>query len=139
VKLSPNEWAWLFKNVQIPDARAMTADEVVTATAIVFAESGGDTDVIAYSPTTSKSYGNADHGGVQISNWWHGARLQHYRFRDPYDSVRLFKLVWKDAGYSFGPWNVTDSGAEQQYMVRAEVGARHPFEPVNSAVVGWRR
>jgi hypothetical protein len=139
MKLAPNEWAWLFKNVPVEDVRDMTADEVVTAVAVVYAESGGDTDVIAYSPTTSQYYGNADLGGGQISNWWNGERLQRYRFRDPYDTVRMFKVIWKAAGYKFDPWNVTDTGAQVKYLERAEVGARHPFEPVNANVVDWRR
>jgi hypothetical protein len=139
VKLSPHEWAWLFRNVNVDGIRAMTNDEIITATAVVFAESGGETDTIAYSPTTSKFYGNADHGACQISGWWNGPNLQRYRFRDPYDSVRMFKLIWQAAGYTFAPWNVTDTGAEQQYLKRAEVGLRYPFEPVNPNVVGWRR
>jgi hypothetical protein len=136
MKLAPNEWAWLFKNVPVEGVRDMTADEVVTAVAVVYAESGGDTDTIAYSPTTSQFYGNADLGACQISNWWNGQRLQQYR---PYDSVRMFKVIWKAAGYKFDPWNVTDTGAQVKYLERAEVGARHPFEPVNANVVDWRR
>jgi hypothetical protein len=139
VKLAPNEWAWLFRHVNLSDVRAMTDDEIITATAIVFAESGGETDTIAYSLTTSPFYGNADLGAIQASNWWNGPRLQQYRFRDPYDSVRMFKIIWKTAGYTFEPWNVTNTGAEQKYLARAEVGLRHPFEPVNANVVGWRR
>jgi hypothetical protein len=139
VRLAPNEWAWLFRNVNVPGARAMTDDEIVTAVAVVYAESGGDVDVIGYSPTTSKYYGNADLGAAQVSNWWNGPRLQVYRWRDPYDSVRMFKEIWKAAGYSFGPWNVTDTGAQTQYLPRAEVGLRHPFEPVNPYTAAWRR
>jgi hypothetical protein len=139
VRLAPNEWAWLFRNVQVPGARAMTDDEVITAVAVVFAESGGDVDAIGYSPTTSKYYGNADLGACQVSNWWNGPRLQVFRWRDPYDSVRMFKEIWKAAGYSFGPWNVTDTGAQVQYLQRAEVGLRHPFEPVNPNTTAWRR
>jgi hypothetical protein len=51
----------------------------------------------------------------------------------------MFKVIWKTAGYTFEPWNVTNTGAEQKYLARAEVGLRHPFEPVNANVVGWRR
>lgn len=139
MKLAPNEWAWLFRNVQVADVRAMSDDEIITAVAVVYAESGGDTDTIAYSPATSKFYGNADLGAVQVSNWWNGPRLQEFRFRDPYDSVRMFKQIWKAAGYKFDPWNVTDAGAQVKYLERAEVGLRHPFEPVNTATTAWRR
>jgi hypothetical protein len=145
VRLSPNEWAWLFRNVQVPDVRVMTDDEIVTAVAIVFAESGGETDIIAYSPklksdgTPNPYYGNADHGGIQASNWWNGPRLRVYRFRDPYDSVRMFKEIWKAAKHTFSPWNVTDTGAEQKWKPQAEVGLRHPFEPANPYTTAWRR
>ncbi len=138
MKLSPNEIAWLFHNVHVQDVRVMTQDEVITAVAIVFAESGGETDTLAYSPPTSAYYGNCDHGLVQMSNWWHGDKLQKYRFRDPYEAVRMFKITWKAAGYSFEPWNVTDTGAQNQYMVRAEVGNRHPFKPINPNTVVWK-
>jgi hypothetical protein len=138
VKLAPNEWAWLFMSVPVPDVRDMTLDEVITAVAIVYAESGGDTDIIAFSPTTSKYYGNSDLGGAQISNWWNGDRLQTFRFRDPYDTVRMFKLIWKAARYTFEPWNVTDTGAEQKWKPQAEVGIRSPFKPVNPNTTAWR-
>jgi hypothetical protein len=51
----------------------------------------------------------------------------------------MFKEIWKAAGYSFGPWNVTDTGAQAQYLQRAEVGLRHPFEPANPYTTAWRR
>ena len=139
MRLAPNEWAWLFRNVQVPGVRVMTDDEVITAVAVVFAESSGDVDAIGYSPTTSKYYGNADLGAAQVSNWWNGPRLQAHRWRDPYDSVRMFKEIWKAAGYSFDPWNVTDTGAQVQYLQRAEVGLRHPWEPANPYTTAWRR
>jgi hypothetical protein len=139
VKLSPHEIAWLFANVQVKGIREMTPDEVVTATAIVLAESGGDTDVLGKSPTTSKYYGNWDHGLTQISGWWGGELLQSFRFRDPYDSVRMFKIMWADAD-GFDPWNVTDDPASvDKWRPAAELGAKYPFEPVNPYTTAWRR
>lgn len=139
MRLSPHEIAWLAINVNVSGARLMTNDEVITTVAIWLAESMGDTDIIAYSPTTSAYYGNADHGGGQISGWWHGPKLQLHRFRDPFDNMRMFKMIWKDAGYNFGPWNVTDTGAEQKYLKMGEVGLKHPFEPINPHTTAWRR
>jgi hypothetical protein len=140
MRLSPHEIAWLFLNVQVPGVREMTRDEVLTATAVALAESGGDTDVLGQSPITSKYYGNWDHGLTQISGWFGGTLLQTHRFRDPHDSVRMFKIFWKNAGYTFNPWNVTDNPASvDKWRPAAEVGLRYPFEPVNPYTTAWRR
>ncbi len=139
MRLSPNEVVWLAQNVRVNGDRPMSSDELITTAAIWLAESMGETDVMGHSPTGSQYFGNVDHGGAQVSNWFHGRKLQTFRFRDPFDSMRMFKLIWRDAGFKFSPWNVTGTGAEQRFMVHGEVGLRHPFEPINPHTTSWRR
>lgn len=144
MRLSPHEIAWLAIHVNPSGVRAFTRPEAVEAVATILAESGGETDLIAWSPklqldgTPNPAYGNADHGGGQISGFHHGRLLQQYRFRDPHDNMRMFKLVWTWAGHSFGPWNVSDE-AVAKWAMAADIGMRYPFEPINPHTTAWRR
>jgi hypothetical protein len=142
--LSPNEIAWLLINVA-----GMTGEDVVIGTAVALAESGGDTDIMGSlssdNPTTVKDETeNVDLGLFQISNRWHGDKLQKYRWRDPYDNTRILRLVfdeWKrrpdSGGDGWKAWSVYNSGRHEAFMSRARNAVKFPFPP-QPAQAGWR-
>jgi len=129
--LSPHEIAWLCLNVGL-----WTVDDATIMTAIALAESGGNTEALGRSKDpASASLGQRDHGLFQISGRWFGDKLQTYRWRDPYDNTRLARYIWDRSG--FGAWNVTDTGAELQFLPDAKWGIKAPFPPP-PAQAGWR-
>jgi Lysozyme like domain len=129
--LSPHEIAYLALNVG-----QWTPDDATIMVAIALAESGGDTDIIGRSKDpNSASYGQRDHGLFQISGRWMGRELQTYRWRDPYDNTRMARIAWNFNGFS--AWNVTDTGAQLQFLPDAKWGIARPFPPP-PAQAGWR-
>lgn len=124
MKLSPNEIAYVAKAVGFADA------DLVTMVAVCLAESGGDTEVMGRS--TTGSIGNRDHGLAQISNRWHGDKLQATpNWRDPYVNLRIAFKIYSDAGKTFDPWHVFTSDAYKVYLPDADIAVKYPFPPPN--------
>lgn len=125
MKLSPNEIAYVATKV------GFTSDVLQIFVAICLAESGGDTDIIARS-SSGPNIGNRDHGLAQISNRWHGDKLQTTpNWRDPYVNLKMALKIYTDAGKKFDPWHVFTSGSYLTYMPDAEIAIAHPFPPPN--------
>lgn len=123
MKLSPNEIAYVAKQA------GFAGSDLVTAVAVVLAESGGDTDALGRS-SSGASIGNRDHGLAQISNRWHGDKLTATpNWRDPETNMRMAFKVYTDAGKKFEPWSVFTSGAHLIYMPDAEIAVTHPIPP----------
>lgn len=135
--LVPNEIAWLVLNVG-----GWTGDDAVVGTCVILAESGGDTDAIG--KVAGDGFANRDLGLGQISNRWHGARLQRFRWRDPYDNVRMMREVFNEwqrrpdsGGDGWKAWHVYTSGAWEGHDPAARIGLRFPWAPPPSQA-GWR-
>lgn len=124
MKLSPGEIAYVARWAGFTD------DELPIAVAVALAESGGVTDVIGPVTATGPSAGNRDHGLFQISNRWHGDKLQATpNWRSPYVNAAMARRIYLDAGSKWTPWHVFTSGAYQTRMAEAQIGARFPFKP----------
>jgi hypothetical protein len=132
--LAPNEIAWLNLNIG-----GWVGEEALSMTAIMLAESGGDTEAI-----NLKTPPNRDLGLGQISTKWNWDKLQKYRWRDPFDNVRMCRLVFNDflrrpEANGFLAWTVFISGAYLTHIPTAELGLAHPWEPINPHTTAWRR
>lgn len=124
MKLSPNEIAYIAKWAGFTD------DELPFAVAIALAESQGDADVLGKVTPTGPSAGNRDHGLWQISNRWHGDKLQVTpNWRSPYVNAWLARRIYLDAGRQWTPWHVFTSGAYLEFLPQAQIGVRWPFKP----------
>jgi len=137
--LSPHEIAYLALNVG-----GWKPDDAVVMTAIALAESGGDTEALGRTKDPdSTSLGQRDHGLWQISGRWFGRTLQVFRWRDPYDNCRMARVAFDESlrihpeQHGFGAWNVTDTGAELQFLPDARWAIKAPFPPP-PAQAAWR-
>lgn len=131
MRLSPNEMAWCLQ------AAGFVAADVITGVAVGIAESGGETDVIG--SATSGTTNNRDHGVWQISNRWHGAKLQKTpNWRDPLVNAQLAKQVFEETARTgkvgWTAWSVYNSGSYEPFVEAAKIGAAFPFRP---AYPGW--
>lgn len=132
--LSPNEVAWLAEHVG-----GWVGDDAIVAVAVARAESAFDTDALNMSHPP-----NVDHGLFQISSRWHGDKLRRFRWRDPYDNVRMARLVFDEfvrrpEGNGWLAWTVYNSGAYLTHMDLATLAFHNPVEPINVHTTGWRR
>lgn len=131
MRLSPNEMAWCLQ------AAGFVAADVITGVAVGIAESGGETDVIG--SATSGTTNNRDHGVWQISNRWHGAKLQKTpNWRDPLVNAQLAKQVFEETARTgkvgWTAWSVYNSGSYEPFVEAAKIGVAFPFKP---AYPGW--
>ena len=134
MRLSPNEVAWLTLKIGL-----WTPVDAVTGTAVAFAESGFYVDAmnVQHPP-------NVDLGLWQISNKWHGTKLQRYRWRDPYDCTRMARLVFDEfvkrpEADGWRAWTAYLNGAYLEFIDMATLAVQYPVEPVNPHTVAWRR
>jgi hypothetical protein len=136
--LSPHETAWLAIHVA-----KWTGDDVKIAVAVACGESGNDAEALARSSSTSAYQGQRDHGLWQISGKWHGAKLQRYRWRDPFDNARMARAVFDEfvrmGRVGWEAWAVYNSGSYTPFLLDAEYAVAAPFEPINTATTAWRR
>jgi hypothetical protein len=126
MRLSPNEMAWCLQTAGFAGA------DVITGIAVGIAESGGETDVIG--SATSGTTNNRDHGVWQISNRWHGAKMQKLPdWRDPLVNAKLAKQVFDEtvrAGkVGWTAWAVYNSGSYEPFLEAAKIGVQAPFKP----------
>jgi hypothetical protein len=153
MKLSPHEVADLVikagfsKTTIVPGT---TDSEAVVAVAVIFAESGGDTESISRTtaPLTSdpKSVGNRDHGLVQLSGRWQYPKIQANggRWRDPVVNVAIAYDIFKGAGRTFTPWMVFVKDAKgvapyEQYLPDARLGVQQPWPYVDPYVAAFSK
>lgn len=135
MKLSPCEIAYVAAHA------GFIGDDLPVAVAVALAESSGDTDIL--SPANTGTAGNRDHGLMQISSQWHGAKLQqHPNWRDPYENMMLAKLVFDERKQSgkigWTAWSVYNSipplePAYKKFMTEATLAVNYPFPPVTLA------
>jgi hypothetical protein len=138
VKLSPNEVAY----VLIDKGGAGRPLEQVTIGAAVWlgessvpANRGADSEILGMLLDAGGS-GNVDHGAGQISNLWHGDKLQaHPTWRDPYTMAELTWLIFDEAVRAgkpgWQPWHQYTSGSYEKFLPHARVGVKHPFPPIS--------
>lgn len=153
MKLSPHEVADLVikagfsKTTIVPGT---TDSEAVVAVAVIFAESGGDTEAISRTtaPLTSdpKSVGNRDHGLAQLSGRWQYPKIQANggRWRDPAVNVAIAYDIFKGAGRTFTPWMVFVKDSKgvapyEQYLPDARLGVAQPWPYVNDELANFKK
>lgn len=90
-----------------------TGADIVTATAIALAESGGNP-----SATHLNSNGTIDYGLWQI-NSVHGSLLSSGDWRVPADNARMAHTIYAQAGNKFTPWSTFNSGAYKSKVAQA--------------------
>lgn len=133
IYLAPNEVAWLAINVGNWDE-----DEAVTMTAICYPESGGNIMAV-----NNKYPPNFDLGLFQVSTKWNYDKLKQYRWRDPFDNVRMARIVYNEFLLrpevdGFFAWNTYKDGSYEAYLPLAELAVQHPWEPINPFTEDWR-
>lgn len=97
--------------------------EIVTATAVALAESGGETTA-----TNKNTNGSIDYGLWQI-NTVHGSLLTQGDKFNPLDNARMAYTVWDRAGKKWTPWTVYKTGAYLGQKGAATIGAANPSVP----------
>lgn len=89
-------------------------DQIVTATAIALAESGGVTDAKG-GPNTNGTY---DWGLFQINDVHKPTDAEK---TDPIANARRAYKIWVQAGHSFKPWATFNSGSYKRKLTDAQV------------------
>ena len=133
IHLAPNEVAWLALEVgkwEEEDATIMTA--------ICYPESGGNIMAV-----NNRNPPNFDLGLFQISTRWNYDKLQQYRWRDPFDNVRMARIIFDEferrpEGDGFLAWSVYKNESHKDYMELAELAVQHPWEPIDPFTTPWR-
>jgi hypothetical protein len=134
MKLSPNEMAWCLLRA------GFTPEQAEIGVAVGMAESGGDTEVLGKRATDDPSYGNHDHGWLQISNKWHAAKIQATPdWRDPVVNAQLAKQVFDETEQihrnrgetpnGWKAWAVFGSGSYVKFLPAAELAMAAPWPP----------
>jgi hypothetical protein len=138
--LSPNEMAFCLVQAGFSGIDPISnLPHVVVGVAVGLAESSGNTDALG-KVTIAPVSGNFDHGWMQISNRWHGTKLQRTSdWRNPYVNAKLAKQVFdetveiqkkKNLPLSGWPaWATFNSGSFKQWVPFAQLGAASPFAP----------
>jgi len=94
---------------------------------VCLGESGGET--LSVGKNIGDGYANRDLGLWQISNRWHGARLQQFRWRDPYDQAQMMRQIFEGRGRTFDAWHVWTNGTWERHLAAAQLGVAHPWMP----------
>src|SRR5690348_13097365 len=97
-----------------------TGDDAVTAVAIALAESSGNTDA-RNSATAS--------GLWQVQQSSHPEFGQQWRdgtWKDPATNAKMAKQVYDQAGHSWRPWVVYQTGAYRIFVNRAKTAVGNP-------------
>jgi hypothetical protein len=90
-------------------------DQIVTATAIALAESGGKTDAKG-GPNSNGTY---DWGLFQINDVHKPTDAEK---TDPLANARRAYAIWVQAGHSFKPWSTYNSGSYKKQLTDALLG-----------------
>lgn len=121
MKLTPQQIAGAAQAAGFPP------DQIVTATAVALAESGGETTA-----TNRNSNGSTDYGLWQI-NTVHGALLNQGDKFNPLDNAKMALTVYARAGNQWTPWSVYKSGTYRAQINTATLAARNPVPPAGAA------
>lgn len=121
-KLSPQQIAGYAKAAGFPD------NELATAVAVAFAESGGEPT----STNRANRNGSVDYGLWQI-NSVHGPLLATGDKFNPADNARMAYTVWKGAGGKWTPWSAYNNQRYRAYIPQATLGAAQPTMPSGAA------
>lgn len=121
MKLTPQQIAGYAQAAGFPP------DQIVTATAVALAESGGETTA-----TNRNSNGSTDYGLWQI-NTVHGALLNQGDKFNPLDNAKMALTVYARAGNQWTPWSVYKSGIYRAQVNTATLAARNPVPPAGAA------
>lgn len=89
-------------------------DQIVMATAIALAESGGKTDAKG-GPNSNGTY---DYGLFQINDVHKPTDAEK---TDPLANARRAYKIWVQAGHSFKPWSTYNSGSYKKHLTDAQV------------------
>jgi hypothetical protein len=119
-KLTPQQVAGYAKAAGFP------ASEIATATAVAFAESGGNTDAI-----NRNTNGSTDHGLWQI-NTIHGSLLNQGDRNNPADNAKMAYTVWQRAGGKWTPWATYNSQKFRTFLPQATLAAGNPTLPTTT-------
>lgn len=121
MKLTPQQIAGYAQAAGFPP------DQIITATAVALAESGGETTA-----TNNNSNGSTDYGLWQI-NTVHGALLNQGDKFNPLDNAKMALTVYARAGNQWTPWSVYKSGTYRAQINTATLAARNPVPPAGAA------
>ena len=117
MKLNAQQIAGYAKAAGFPPA------ELLTATAVALAESGGETTA-----TNKNTNGSIDYGLWQI-NTVHGSLLTQGDKFNPLDNAKMALTVWRGAGNNWTPWTVYKTGSYLAQKSAATLGAANPIDP----------
>jgi hypothetical protein len=100
-------------------AAGWRGDDLRTAIAVAYAESGGNP--LAYNPETAAGTPSGK-GSVGL---WQVYRKAHPEFAswdltDPATNARAAYSVWKQAGQSFRPWSTFQNSSQVKYLPTAD-------------------
>lgn len=142
--LSPHEIAHLalqvgFSSITIVPGAEDT--ELVCAVAVALAESGGNTEIMGRSASSSvpERVGQRDHGLFQISGYWHWQAIRDSEagWRDPLSNTRLAYSIFVGGSVingvrvrrTFAPWSVFNGTAPAYvaFLPDARLAAARPF------------
>lgn len=101
-------------------AAGFPASEIATATAVAFAESGGNP-----SASHRNTNGSTDYGLWQI-NTIHGSLLNQGDRNNPMDNAKMAYTVWQRAGGKWSPWATYNSQRYRTYLPQATLAAGNP-------------
>lgn len=119
-KLTPQQVAGYAKAAGFP------ASEIATATAVAFAESGGNTDAV-----NRNTNGSTDHGLWQI-NTIHGSLLNQGDRNNPADNAKMAYTVWQRAGGKWTPWATYNNQRFRTFLPQATLAAGNPTLPTTT-------
>lgn len=91
-------------------------DQIVTATAVALAESGG-----RMVQGRKNSDGSTDWGIWQINDKAHPDKIARAK-KSPIDNAHVAYEIYVAAGHSFTPWSVYKSGSYKAHLMDAELG-----------------
>jgi hypothetical protein len=107
-------------------AAGFPASEIATATAVAFAESGGNP-----SASHRNTNGSTDYGLWQI-NTIHGSLLNQGDRNNPADNAKMAYTVWQRAGGKWTPWATYNSQKFRTYLPQATLAAGNPTLPTTT-------
>lgn len=107
-------------------AAGFPASEIATATAVAFAESGGNP-----SASHRNTNGSSDYGLWQI-NTIHGSLLNQGDRNNPADNAKMAYTVWQRAGGKWTPWATYNSQKFRTFLPQATLAAGNPTLPTTT-------
>jgi len=122
MRLAPNE---IYGGVL---AAGWTIAEAAIMTAVILAESGGDTEAMGRNTADGAYKGSRDLGLCQINNKAHAVALAEGNWRNPVFNLSVGYRVFVNAGRVFTPWSVFKSGAYLDFLPDATIAIDNPWK-----------